>query len=345
MSRHIDWLALLSEHRVPYIERGANVKRGEANVKCPLCSSSDPSYHLGINLQNGFWACWRNSDHRGKSPVRLLIKLLNVSYQEALEIAGLDATYVDPDGFQAMAAKLRRKPDEAAEAVVARHLRMDADFRLLTQAGAARKHWDYLDNRWFDPGQLADEYGVMAGVEGRWKDRVIFPYYEEDRLVTWTGRAVGPAEIRYRDLDQRPSEFYSGPLAIVPAKQTLFNHDAMKDGGRWLILGEGPVDALKLDCYGKENGVRAVALSTASISDEQLGRLDVYASKFTHFGVMMDMANPLHVVHSMRMKGLLMGIKRSTHVLEVPYRRKDAGELHPNEVRAFTQKIAHNHWH
>lgn len=340
MSRVVDWRTLLTERRIPFIERGANVKRGELNVACAFCGSADPSKHLGINLQTGYWACWRNGEHRGKSPVRLLMRLLNVSHGEALEIAGLDDSYVDPDGFTALVQRMRQRRDSTAEAVAeVPRLRMPQDFLPLAQSGLTRRHWDYLDNRWFDPHQLATEYGVCCGVYDEWKSRAIFPYYEEGELVTWTGRACGPAEIRYRDLEQKARPGYTGPVARVPAKQTLFNHDAMKSGGHWLFLVEGPVDALKLDAYGKEHGCRAVALSTATISAEQLARLDVYAQDFENIGVMMDMASELHVVHSMRMKSQLSGLKKRTHVLRVPHGRKDAGELKAREVHHFCQNV------
>lgn len=268
------------------------------------------------------------------------MSLLRVSHAEALQIAGLDPSYVDPDGFTAMVFRMRQKAAGRAEPEpTPTRLRMNHDFRVLADFGPAKKHWWYLDNRWFDPHQLAVEYGVMAGCYDEWKDRVIFPYYEEDKLVTWTGRAVGSAEIRYRDLPRDSREGYDGPLAVVPAKNTLFNHDSMINGGRWLIVCEGPIDALKLDCYGKASNVRAVALSTASISDEQLARLDVYASGFDRLGVMMDMEKDTHVVHSMRMKSQLASIHKSAHILEVPFGRKDAGELKPREVRAFCSDI------
>lgn len=347
MSRQIDWKELLTTHRVPFIERGANVKRGEVNVRCVFCGSSDPSFHMGINTENGWWSCWRNrAEHSGKSPVRLILALLKVSYAEALQIAGLDSNYVDPDGFQALAAQLRQKRgnrevfEQEYQLAERPPLRMDRAFEVLTQKGPMRKHFDYLDNRWFDPHQLATEYGVMCGIEGWWRDRVIFPYIEEERLVTWTGRACGRAEVRYQDLPIKPPyDGYRGELARVAAKETLFNHDAMLAGGRWLILVEGPVDALKLDCYGKEYGVRAVALSTSSISDGQLARLDKYESNFDRFGVMMDMSNRMDFVNSMTMRGRLSSIKHNTIGFEVPNGRKDAGELNPREVRAFCKTI------
>jgi hypothetical protein len=338
----IDWRELLTERRIPFIEAGANVRRGEANIRCPYCGSADPSFHMGISLETGWWSCWRNRrEHSGKSPVRLLMKLLHVGHAEALSIAGLDASYVDPDGFSAMAARLRRDRADTAPAEVkeADALCLDRGFERLVERGPMRRHWGYLDGRWFDPDQLREDYGVCCGVGGMWHNRIILPYIEEGNLVTWTGRAIGNAEIRYKDLPLRPKEGYTGELARTPAKETLYNHDAMCNGGRWLILQEGPFDALKLDCYGKEFEVRSVALSTASISDEQIARLDVYARNFDHLGVMMDNAKMLDLIDSMRMKSQLRGIHPSAHILPVPFGRKDGAELKPREVRRFCEDL------
>ena len=43
MARIFNWRELLDEQRIAYIERGANVKRGEVNIRCPFCGAADPS--------------------------------------------------------------------------------------------------------------------------------------------------------------------------------------------------------------------------------------------------------------------------------------------------------------
>lgn len=335
MSTRIDWRELLEEHRIAFIERGPNVRRGELNVRCPFCGNSDPSEHMGINVETGWWSCWRNrTQHSGKSPVRLLMRLLRVSYEVALQLAGLDASWVDPDGFAALAARLRQpaipKPIVDVKIKGLPLGRFDA----LEPRGGTRRHWDYLENRGFDPDQLAEEYSVCCGVDTAWSGRVIFPYREEKRVVTWSGRAIGTAELRYKDLPHEPR--YEGETcAIIPTKETLYNHDSLIDGGEWLVIVEGPIDALKIDCVGRLLGVRAVALSTASISDGQLARLDRYACNFRRAVVMMDTARELDIIDSMRMRSQLSGLGLDSRILPVPFGRKDAGELKLHEATEF----------
>lgn len=333
--RHIDFQALLDQERVEYVTRGKNVKRGELNIRCPFCASADPSHHMGINLESGWWACWRNNKHRGKSPVRLLVALLGVPYWRAREMAGLDRDYVDPDGFSSVAARLRSagwNPAEEPRALP--RLTFPRSFRQLSWGVATRKHMDYLVERGFpesDVESLAYDYDLRGEATGDWAYRLILPYYMDGDLVTWTGRAIGRAELRYRDLSIEDS--------VVPPKHTLYNHDALLDGGRWLIVVEGPVDVLKLDFYGKPYGLRAVGLSTNSITEDQLHLLAAGFNNFEHLGAMMDAATSLGVVDSMRMRQNLAFIHGDAQMFKPPGGAKDAGAADPVDIMNFAKEL------
>lgn len=331
--RPLQWERVLTEHRVPYITVGANVKRGEINIRCPFCGSADPSHHMGIDLESGWWSCWRNrAQHSGKSPLRLLMKLLGVPYGQAREIAGLGNDYVDPEGFDAVAARVLRKGGDARPATVERRtLLLDEHFAPITSRGRMRRFWNYLYQRGFSGASRAGEdvdvlcelYKLHAGDGWHWRDRVILPYYQDHKLVTWTGRAITPSDRRYQDLDVETS--------ILPPKVTLYNHDAMHDGGKALVIVEGPFDALKLDFYGRAWGVRAVALSTNSITDEQAFLLQLASTNFESVLVMMDNASILGIADSMRMNQQLRFLPNVQSVA-VPSGAKDAGELTPTQA-------------
>lgn len=329
--RPIDWERLLTEQRIPYITEGANVKRGELAIRCPFCGAADPSKHMGLNLETGWWSCWRNrAQHSGKSPLRLIMRLLGVPYGRAREIAGLGEDYIDPEGFDAVAARLlgRGNTEARPEQVKRRFLDLDQDFADISDRLRTRKFWNYLYQRGFnlrpdDVDTLCQRYKLKAGTGGRWTDRVIMPYIQDGDLVTWTGRAITAATIRYKDLSLEES--------LCAPKDTLYNHDAMLDGGKTLVLVEGPFDALKLDYYGKRHGVRAVALSTNSIKDQQAYLLQTAAERFDKTAVMLDNATALGLVDSMRMKQALNFLPRVS-IVPVPYGAKDAGELQPEQV-------------
>ncbi len=338
--RAIDWKRLLTEQRIPYIESGANVKRGELAIQCPFCGSADPSKHMGLNLETGWWSCWRNrSAHSGKSPLRLLMRLLGVPYGRAREIAGLGDDYVDPEGFDAVAARVMgRNKDIRPEQIERRFLDLDPGFKVITSNMRTRRHWNYLYTRGFTGGSEAGEdvdvlcelYDLRAGVSGEWADRLILPYYQDGKLVTWTARAISPATIRYRDLAIKHS--------LLAPKETLFNHDCINQGGRALVIVEGPIDALKIDFYGRLYGVRAVALSTNSIKDAQAFLLQDAADRFERTIVMMDNASSLGLIDSMRMKQALFFLN-NVEALPVPDGAKDAGELSPKQVIRWAKAL------
>lgn len=348
--RTFDWERLLNEQRIEYVTRGPNVKRGEINIRCPFCGSADPSHHMGLNLDSGWWSCWRRKDiHSGKSPLRLIMRLLNVGYGQARDIAGLGDDYVDPEGFDAVAARiLNKNPTERPSATERRFLAMDPKFMPLTDRLRTRRHWNYLYSRGFDQRQkgreevdlLVEQYGLMAGVDGKWADRVIIPFYLDKHLVTWTGRAIGPATIRYRDLDleKKPWMTDQDPVSILGPKETLYNADAIPAGGRVLVLQEGPFDVLKVDFFGKRYGVRSVGMATNSMSEQQAYMLKEAESKFDRLIVMMDTKSQLGVVDSLRMQQKLSFIQ-ALSIEAVPFGAGDGGALTGAEVIQWSSKL------
>lgn len=339
--RALSWERVLAEHRVPFITAGPNVKRGEINIRCPFCGSADPSQHMGINLETGWWSCWRNrAQHSGKSPLRLLMRLLNVPYAQAREIAGLSNDYVDPEGFDAVAARLMGRGKDARPGTVERRaLQLDDKFEPVTGKMRTRRYWNYLfADRGFNGSSKAGEdvdvlcelYQLHAGDGWQWRDRLILPYIQDGQLVTWTGRAITPSKYRYLDLSVDES--------ILPAKETLYNHDALLAHGKALVLLEGPFDALKVDFYGRPWGVRAVALSTNSVSDEQAFLLQAASGHFDRTLVMMDNASVLGIVDSMRLKQELRFMPNLA-IVPVPAGRKDAGELTPEQATNWARAL------
>lgn len=338
MGRIFDWLDCVERNGIDHIHRGPNVKRGEINIKCPFCGTADPSHHMGLSLATGFWACWRNVNHRGKSPLRLLVALLRIPYWKARQLAGLDDDYVDPEGFSAAAARVLRAsaPTSISDpAPVVRSLRLPAGFELIENRGRSRYHYAYLaETRGFGDAvdDLIEDYLLCYSKTDEQRDRIVLPYIEEGALVAWTGRAIGTTtSIRYKDLEV--------DLCAVPIKDTLYNHDAAITKGRILVVVEGPFDALKLDFFGKDLGVRAVALSTNSISDEQIYILEEACVNFDRLVFLMDQKKSgLGIVDSMRMKHRVSTI-RNASTETVPKGLKDAGAMTPQQALEFSQYL------
>lgn len=334
MPRAFDWLDFFREHHISYVLAGPNIKRGEAGIKCPFCASADPSHHMGISLELGWWSCWRNrSMHSGKSPLRLIMKLLNVPYGRARQLAGLGDDYVDPEGFDAIAARLMGRNNEARPGQVERrYLEFDRDFVPITDKFKTRRAWNYLyATRGFndhanDVDDLVHNYKLMTANSGMFQDRVIIPYYEDKKLVTWSARAIGESEMRYRDLPLKH--------CLLPPKKTLYNCDAILEGGKILCLVEGPMDVMKMDFYGKPYGVRAVGLSTNSISERQSFLLQPASETFDLVVTMLDNATRIAIADSFRMQADLFFL-RNLKSKPIPFGKKDTGALLPQEVERW----------
>lgn len=327
--RVFDWKQFLAEQRIPFIEKGANVKRGEISIKCPWCGSADPSYHLGLNLESGWYSCWRNrAGHSGKSPLRLIVQLIKVPYWKAREMAGLSADYVDPDGYDAVAARVmgRDAHIEHPRQVRREFLDMDKYAIPVTSRPQTLRWFNYLYERFFDRDdieRLCHDYGLKAARHGNYAGRLIMPYYIDGKLVTWTARAIGRSTVRYLD--------HPVDLSLVPVKETLYNGDCIAEGGRTLAVVEGPMDTLKLDFYGKAHGLRAVGMSTNSVGEQQIYALEAAADKFDEIVIMLDNKTDFGIVDSMRLKDEMCSVPK-LRIDYVPFERGDPGELRSREV-------------
>jgi len=327
---------LLKRNRIEYVTRGKNVKRGHLNIQCPFCGSADPSHHMGIDPGTAEWACWRNAEHRGKSPVRLLMKLLHVGYGEARELCGLGEDYIDPDGFSAFMHKLRTPVVAAAP----RHLELPAHFEPITGATVrTRRHFQYLcgPDRCFEPTDVphvVSQYNLCASIDTQWRDRVLMPYYEDAQLVAWTGRAISRATLRYKDLGLDD--------CVVPIKHTFYNAPALNRKARALLVHEGPFDVVKADFYGKRVGIRSVGLSTASMSDQQLYRLTTHAQNFEWIGVCMDQDTGLDRLHTAKMVAKLAHLKTPVRSIVLPehWQSKDFGGATAIEATHFLMELS-----
>lgn len=339
MARKIEWMQVLRENGIPFVDRGPNVARGHINIQCPFCGSADPSKHMGLELETGFWGCWRNNTHRGKSPLRLFTKLLNIPYWKGKKLLGLDEEgYIDPDGFDAVADRIMGRDSrvERIEQVRREFLDFPSEFETIRPQGTTARFYEYLayERSFGERGvdRLSSDYAVSCAKRGRQAGRVILPYVMNGLLTAWTGRAIGSASIRYLDLDRDE--------CLIPPKESLFNHDCIIDGGRALLVVEGPVDALKIDVFGEPYGVRAVGLSTNSLSEEQAFLIEAAADQFTDLYFMMDNATSLGIVDSMRMRSQLNHIPNLRGSLPVPFDHKDAAQMTPKEARQWSQELA-----
>ncbi len=312
----MNWVEFLEAHAIPYVTRGPNTKRGEISIRCPFCGEDDPSEHLGINLTQENWGCHRNPAHRGRKPQFLIQAILGGTWAQAgLTLAQFNQS--DPETLDAALAALNA-PSEAPKATEAA---LEApDLRPILKRGGTARFYGYLKGRGFDDvTDLIERYRIQCCVTGRFKNRVVIPFYQHGKLVGWTGRALG-------NPINAPRYLSSG----AGIKTTVFNEDELWDGGKMLIVVEGPFDALKMDYYGEPFGVRATCGFGTSLSPEQLSIIVGVRKRFKRVVILFDhdaTEQSFHAADWLQAPNVSIGT--------LPPGVKDPGALHRDAVEAL----------
>lgn len=247
---HIDFQDLFSKHGIRYTTRQHS--QGNIGINCPFCARTtdpDPSEHMGVDIKTGAWNCWRNSKHRGKKPHRLLNALLGMSYADVDNMLGVVAAPTSE--FDAVFAKGKNPFAVDAEPQSRNSLSNIALDSLATFApithSVSQPHLDYLRRRGIAE-QVAREFGLLAGIIGRWAGRVIFPVFTPDsaQVVSWTARSIGAAVPKYIALGREHG---------ANLKHLLYNAARLSAGGKTIVVTEGPMDAIALQQLAPESAV------------------------------------------------------------------------------------------
>ena len=185
----MDWIALFQDNNIDYVTRGSNTKKGEVSVRCPWCGEDDPGYHLGISLTKEAYGCWRNVNHAGKSPYKLIQALLGCSYTQAKLVTG-QYNHSDPDTLNEALSMLTGHENPVKQPSKQR-LKLPEGLRPILPYGTTTRFHRYLLNRGFiNFKRLGSHYKIKCCATGKWKDRIIIPIYLKGHLVNWTGRAL-----------------------------------------------------------------------------------------------------------------------------------------------------------
>ena len=323
-------LSFLESYNVDYVTQGSNVKKGNINISCPFCGH-DPSKHMGIDPATGFWGCWRNDTHRGRSPVRLIRELIHCSYAEACRIAGInEITPVEEGNIEAIAngALLAKKEKGTiyANATITRGLIWPGYCRpaALSNNNSVTPFLNYITSRGFDDAQAVCFYYSIRYVitNNEWQSMLLLPLFLDGNvLVGWVGRSIKNSGLRYRALEK--------DIASIPPKEFLFNYDKARGGGKRLFIVEGPFDALKMDWYGKEMNCRAVGLMSMNILDAQIFWLSLVVQSFEEVVVVLDDGE---IVNTSILLDKLEPLSKDIKFMKLPKGVKDPGELNKRQV-------------
>jgi hypothetical protein len=268
-------------HGIEYRTSGSGVKKGNVYCNCPFCAN-DTKQFMGCDLRTNFWACWWSPEHRGRNPAKLIKALLQCTWAEALEITGgVDDLIPQPGTL----ADLERRVSALGREVSVDGFAVQQfapEFVEIRRNGVTAVCWEHLRNerkfREDDVRVMCEYYRLRYAPTGNFKLRMILPIlHAGNAMVGFQARALGMARLRYIT---HPPE--------IANKRVLFNYGNALKGGKTLVIVEGPFGALKVDFYGKPQGIRCVATLGVSYTEAQVGLVYKLAPRYENVVVLLD---------------------------------------------------------
>lgn len=325
-----DWLPTLDHYNVPYSLKGKNVSKGNFVVHCPFCGNADQGQHMSVALKGRGWRCFRHPDHRGQHPGRLLAALIGCSLAQAHRIVG-DSVFIPVDFLGAVDAAL-----SAPSAAMPNPIRLPPEFREFGEQPSAKPYINYLRSRGFSYDEIMAmprRYGIRYASRGPYGGRIIFLVRQGREICSWTGRAIGKSNLRYKSLspDQAKAEQEGLPAALGPISDYLLFHNLLnKTSADTLYLVEGPFDALKVNVLGRDLGAIATCCFTAAPSQMQIAKLYEIFPRFKRKVLLLDNGT---IATSLRVASLFSGTGLEIGVL--PQDIKDPGDLTHKQFEAI----------
>lgn len=314
----LDVEQLLRSKNISFRDSGSNVSTGNVNICCPFCFD-DPSYHLGINLDTGYWGCWRDVGHRGKTLRRLLKALgwsnaeLNVLFKQLEEIK-LDDWMLSVTNLESI---------QTQEQTVKTKLEFPEEFKLIKSQGVYGKFYNYLEQRGLSSKELINSYELKACLTGWWKDRIIIPIHYKNELVTWIGRSIVECEKKYLVLNNEKS--------LVPIKSLVYNFDFIKYGGNTLFVTEGVFDCINLKQHLPKN-CQTTCLFSKVMTTEQEVLISQLSSKYRKIKIMLD-SDAEAQAHKIQSE---LSFLKNVSIQWLPSGVKDPGELTKKQINQLT---------
>jgi hypothetical protein len=278
-----DIIDFLQTYDIPYILSGKNVKEGNVNIKCPFCGSSDKSEHMGIELVSGKYGCWRNSSHRGLDFRRIVVELLGCSYSDAYSILDHKDVVVDENFEEFINSFNQLSEDNSSSKII--DVELLPTFYKIDNTGFRKRFFNYFRKRGFSGSdkkllKFIDRFNIQCCVENKWTDRLIFPIYINNKLMTWQSRSIRKDTLLpYKDLSVHES--------VLHVKQCIYNFDELKKGGKTLYITEGVFDCIKL-LYFLPKEYSATCIFTKTIQVNQINLLTQISSGFDKVVLLLD---------------------------------------------------------
>lgn len=219
-------IQLYKDFNVPFATEGhKHCREGWVNTTCPFCTGN-PGMHLGYNMADDFYVCWRCG---WKATHKALALLIHVSEKEAKEIARKygGKSHVKSTVTVRIGQKKFRLPPSTAP--------------------MNDRHKRYLTKRKFDPEVIEKIWDVqgtgpislMDGIS--FSHRLVIPIYWENRIVSFQTRDItAKHSLRYITCPEQRE--------IIKHKHIFYQAIPTKDSDACICV-EGVTDAWRFG-YG-----------------------------------------------------------------------------------------------
>lgn len=247
-------IKLYQDFSIDFVTEGHKHSRpGWVNVKCPFCSGN-PGYHLGFNIEENYFFCWRCGWH----PISLsLSKILNMQEKDIRKLVKSYNLYLVKE--KGVKKKIKK-----------------VEYTFPSGVGPCSTIHDiYLMKRKFDPEKIKKEWNLLGtgpismldGID--YKFRIIIPFIWNGQQVSFDSRDI---------TGKHPSKYMACPKhrEITPHKEILYGKQE-----KWWETGicvEGPTDVWRF-------GINSFATSGIKYTPKQVRCM---AKAFKRIAVVFD---------------------------------------------------------
>lgn len=190
-------------------------RAGWIHISCPFCIGN-PGFHLGWNIDEGFFNCWRCGYKRTEL---VISKILKLSFDQSKEL-------LFKYDIQLNKKKTRKKREDLTPLNVKPNI-YDLNDRCKR----------YIVSRGFhDPDILVDQWGIgYGGFTGELRHRITIPITHNDILVTYNGLRLSDKQVpKYKFYSKKTFDLNN---ILYGLDYCLFNY---------VFIVEGFVDAWKM---------------------------------------------------------------------------------------------------
>jgi len=249
----IDLEALCFDKGIDFKTAGdKHCRPGWIQINCPYCPGAG-NFHLGYNLEKGYFNCWSCGWHAQE---KVLGELLGLRGKQIWRL------------WHDYSLRRSKVPDSPSQPHLD-HSSVQEEPTLPTGTTDLKPiHRKYLEKRLFDPDKLADIWGLKGtGFLGRYKFRIIAPIYFRGRLVSYQGRDItGKSGLKYKACNQKDE--------LLDHNSTLYGYDLVPRHS--VVVVEGITDCWRI-------GPGTVATFGKIFTQEQARLLKDFKNRFILF--------------------------------------------------------------